>query len=120
MDIHSAKHPIHGIPVNYSLNPAYERNVRRDFNYFCPARNKNGNIRIKHRFNYKQHKQKMNKEEIRKGVFQYVYDNAFSSKENITDDVLIFKNGFLDSMGLVMLITYLEDTFSIKTIIVNQ
>ena len=57
----------------------------------------------------------MNKEEIRKGVFQYVYDNAFSSKENITDDVLIFKNGFLDSMGLVMLITYLEDSFKIKT-----
>jgi len=57
----------------------------------------------------------MNKEEIKKGVFQYVYDNAFSSKENITDDVLIFKNGFLDSMGLVMLITYLEDTFNIKT-----
>ena len=54
-------------------------------------------------------------EEIKKGVFQYVYDNAFSSKENITDDVLIFKNGFLDSMGLVMLITYLEDTFKIQT-----
>jgi len=57
----------------------------------------------------------MNKEEIKKVVFQYVYDNAFSSKENITDEVLIFKNGFLDSMGLVMLITYLEDTFQIKT-----
>ena len=54
-------------------------------------------------------------EDIKKGVFQYVYDNAFTSKENITDDVLIFKNGFLDSMGLVMLITYLEDTFKIQT-----
>lgn len=57
----------------------------------------------------------MTKEEIKASVFQYVYDNAFSSKENITDDVLIFKNGFLDSMGLVMLITYLEDTFKIPT-----
>ena len=57
----------------------------------------------------------MNSEEIKKSVFQYVYDNAFSSKENITDEVLIFKNGFLDSMGLVMLITFLEDTFKIGT-----
>jgi acyl carrier protein len=57
----------------------------------------------------------MTTEEIKKSVFQYVYDNAFSSQENITDDVLIFKNGFLDSMGLVMLITFLEDTFKIQT-----
>lgn len=57
----------------------------------------------------------MDVEEVKKGVFQYVYDNAFSSKESITDDVLIFKNGFLDSMGLVMLITFLEDTFKIQT-----
>ncbi|MFZ5940875.1 MAG: acyl carrier protein [Bacteroidota bacterium] len=56
----------------------------------------------------------MNIEEIKKGVFQYVYDNTFSSKDKITEDVLLFKNGFLDSMGLVMLITYLEDTFKIK------
>ncbi len=54
-------------------------------------------------------------EEIKEGVFQFVYDNAFTSRENITDEVLIFKNGFLDSMGLVLLITYLEDTFNIQT-----
>jgi acyl carrier protein len=54
-------------------------------------------------------------EEIKKDVFEFVYDNAFTSRENITDDVLIFKNGFLDSMGLLILITYLEDTFKIQT-----
>jgi acyl carrier protein len=43
-----------------------------------------------------------------------VYDNTFASKEKITEDVLIFKEGFLDSMGLVMLITFLEDTFKVK------
>jgi len=57
----------------------------------------------------------MTLEEIKKEVFQFVYDNAFTSREHITDDVLIFKNGFLDSMGLVMLVTYLEDTFKIQT-----
>ena len=54
-------------------------------------------------------------EEIKKDVFQFIYDNAFTSREYITDDVLIFKNGFLDSMGLVLLITYLEDNFTIQT-----
>ena len=54
-------------------------------------------------------------EEVRKSVFNYIYDNAFSSKENITNDVLIFKNGFLDSMGLVLLISFLEETFGIQT-----
>jgi acyl carrier protein len=29
--------------------------------------------------------------------------------------VLIFKEGFLDSMGLVILITFLEETFGIAT-----
>jgi acyl carrier protein len=57
----------------------------------------------------------MTVEEIKKGVFQFVFDNAFTSREDITDDVLIFKNGFLDSMGLVLLITHLEENFNIQT-----
>lgn len=54
-------------------------------------------------------------EEIKKDVYQYIYDNTFTDKEKISDTSLIFKEGFLDSMGLVMLITFLEDTFGIKT-----
>jgi acyl carrier protein len=53
-------------------------------------------------------------EKIISKVHKYVYDNAFANKEKITNDVLIFKEGFLDSMGLVMLITFLEETFQIK------
>jgi acyl carrier protein len=55
-----------------------------------------------------------NIQEIKQSIFKYVYDNTFASKEKITEDVLIFKEGFLDSMGLVMLITFLEDTFKVK------
>lgn len=57
----------------------------------------------------------MNIEEIKKSVFQYVQDNTFAAKENITESTLIFQEGYLDSMGLVMLISFLEETFSIKT-----
>jgi acyl carrier protein len=52
--------------------------------------------------------------DIKKSVFKYVYDNTFASKEKITESSLIFKEGFLDSMGLVMLITFLEESFKIK------
>jgi acyl carrier protein len=55
-----------------------------------------------------------NIQEVKKNVYKYVYDNTFASKDKITEDVLIFKEGFLDSMGLVMLITFLEDTFKVK------
>ena len=57
----------------------------------------------------------MNIEEIKKSVYTYVYDNTFVSKEKITESSLIFQEGYLDSMGLVMLITFLEEKFSIKT-----
>ncbi len=57
----------------------------------------------------------MDKNQIKENVRGYVSENTFSNKDKITDEVLIFKEGFLDSMGLVMLITFLEDTFSLKT-----
>ena len=56
----------------------------------------------------------MNTEEIKQNVHKYVYDNTFVNKDNITDSSLIFKEGYLDSMGLVMLITFLEENFGIK------
>ena len=33
----------------------------------------------------------------------------------IQDDTLIFKEGYFDSMGFVLLITFLEETFGIRT-----
>jgi acyl carrier protein len=58
----------------------------------------------------------MNIEDIKKSLYGYVYDNTFANKEKLTDDLLIFTEGFLDSMGLVMLISFLEETFKITTI----
>ncbi len=57
----------------------------------------------------------MDNNEIKKQIHDYVFNNTFINKEKIKDETLIFKEGFLDSMGLVSLITFLEDTFKIQT-----
>ncbi|HQB37082.1 MAG TPA: acyl carrier protein, partial [Bacteroidales bacterium] len=36
-------------------------------------------------------------------------------KEKIKDDSMIFKEGYFDSMGFIMLIAFLEEEFGIKT-----
>jgi acyl carrier protein len=35
--------------------------------------------------------------------------------DKIKDNTLVFKEGFLDSMGFIVLITFLEEEFKIKT-----
>jgi len=51
------------------------------------------------------------KEKIRTYVLQAVY----VEKEKIKDDSLIFKEGYFDSMGFMVLITFVEEEFGIKT-----
>ncbi|MBE9510634.1 MAG: acyl carrier protein [Bacteroidetes bacterium] len=53
---------------------------------------------------------------IRKKVTQYVLQETFAEKNKIQNDTLIFKEGYFDSMGFIMLITFLEEEFGIKTI----
>lgn len=51
------------------------------------------------------------REKVRSYINQYVHvDNS-----KIKDSSLIFKEGFLDSMGFIVLITFLEEEFSIRT-----
>jgi acyl carrier protein len=52
---------------------------------------------------------------IRSKVKEYIQQATFVDKEKIKDDSLIFKEGYFDSMGFVVLITYLEENFGIKT-----
>jgi len=53
--------------------------------------------------------------ELKKMIYDYVHENTYTDKDKIKDDTLIFKEGFLDSMGLVSLISFLEESFSIQT-----
>ena len=41
--------------------------------------------------------------------------HTFAEKHKIQNDSLMFKEGFFDSMGFIMLITFIEEEFVIKT-----
>jgi acyl carrier protein len=45
---------------------------------------------------------------------KFISETSFSDIEKIKDDSLIFRDGFFDSMGLMSLITFLEDNFKIQ------
>ncbi len=52
---------------------------------------------------------------IRDKVKSYVLQAASADKEKIKDTSLIFKEGYFDSMGFMVLIAFLEEEFGIKT-----
>ncbi|MFN8239992.1 MAG: acyl carrier protein [Bacteroidales bacterium] len=53
---------------------------------------------------------------IKDKVRAYIQEVTSVEKSKIHDHSLIFKEGYFDSMGFVLLITFLEETFSIKTV----
>lgn len=52
---------------------------------------------------------------IKQKVNEYVLEHTFAEKDKIKDDSLIFKEGYFDSMGFIMLITFIEEAFELKT-----
>jgi acyl carrier protein len=52
---------------------------------------------------------------IREKIKSYIQQATHFEKEKIQDESLFFKEGYLDSMGFIMLITYIEDEFALKT-----
>lgn len=56
------------------------------------------------------------KTSIKKQLRDYIEQTTFVEKDKLRDDCLIFKEGYFDSMGFVVLITFLEENFGIKTV----
>lgn len=52
---------------------------------------------------------------VRDKIRDYIQSATFVEKEKIKNDSLIFKEGYFDSMGFVVLITFLEENFGIRT-----
>ena len=52
---------------------------------------------------------------IKEQVKEYIQNTTFVEKEKIKNDSLIFKEGYFDSMGFVVLISFLEENFGVKT-----
>jgi acyl carrier protein len=57
----------------------------------------------------------MDQTAIREKVKEYIQQATFADKDKIQNDSLIFKEGYFDSMGFVVLITFLEENFGVKT-----
>ncbi|MGI6339351.1 MAG: acyl carrier protein [Bacteroidales bacterium] len=53
---------------------------------------------------------------VKEKIKEYIQQATFVEKDKIKDDSLIFKEGYFDSMGFVVLITFLEENFGIKTV----
>jgi acyl carrier protein len=52
---------------------------------------------------------------IREQIKEYIQQATFAEKDKIKNDSLIFKEGYFDSMGFVVLISFLEENFGVKT-----
>lgn len=53
---------------------------------------------------------------IREKVKSYIQQVVHADKDKIGNDSLIFKEGFMDSMGFILMITFIEEEFKIRTI----
>lgn len=52
--------------------------------------------------------------EVKEKVKKYILQTISAESEKIKNETLIFKEGYFDSMGFVLLITFLEEEFGIK------
>ena len=48
---------------------------------------------------------------VKSKVVEHILSSSFNEKSKIEEDTMIFKEGILDSMGLMTLITFLEEEF---------
>ncbi|RNI37501.1 acyl carrier protein [Hanamia caeni] len=52
--------------------------------------------------------------DIKNKIREYVIETTYASPDQVKDDSLIFTEGIFDSMGFVMLINFIEETFHFK------
>ena len=52
---------------------------------------------------------------IKEKVRSYIYKAVHAAKDKIKDNSLIFRQGYLDSMSLILMVIFIEKEFSIIT-----
>jgi len=53
--------------------------------------------------------------EIKERVRSYIFEKVHAEKDKVKDESMIFTEGFIDSMGFMDLVVFLEQEFSIRT-----
>ena len=51
---------------------------------------------------------------MKEQILEYVCKTTFSDSKRVKDDTLLFDEGIFDSMGLLNLISFLEENFSVN------
>ena len=51
---------------------------------------------------------------VKHDLINFIADKSFTNISKIKEDSMIFREGIFDSMGLMSLITYLEENYDIK------
>lgn len=52
---------------------------------------------------------------IKEKIKEYILETSYVSPDKIMDDTKLFSEGIFDSMGFILLINFIEDSFLIKT-----
>lgn len=52
--------------------------------------------------------------DIKDKIRKYIIQETFSSPDQVKDESKIFEEGLFDSMGFILLISFIEETFTIK------
>ena len=52
---------------------------------------------------------------IKEQIKQFIIETTHAQEAEVKEDTLIFVQGFFDSMGFLLLITFIEEKFGIKT-----
>ena len=53
---------------------------------------------------------------IKQKLREYVLNETLGDKKKISDETLIFREGIFNSMGFVMILTYIQETFGIEVL----
>ncbi|RLC22681.1 MAG: acyl carrier protein [Deltaproteobacteria bacterium] len=59
--------------------------------------------------------EKMTEVQVKDTIQAYIVDSTVEDLSKINEKTLLFEEGIFDSMGLISLITFIEDEFDIKT-----
>jgi acyl carrier protein len=54
--------------------------------------------------------------DIKEKIKSHVLNSSYAGENEIDENTLIFKEGYFDSMGFVMLISFLEENFGITVV----
>ena len=54
--------------------------------------------------------------QIKKSIKQFILNASYLSDDQVNYETQIFTQGILDSMGLMLLIDFIEETFSFKAL----